>query len=195
MRACTKSCFALVAAQGMDLESAKLAVDSARDTQLITLNKLLTPPELGTGSRSGSDSDGADDAEAHLQPYAVEQEPAQPTTVGNGGGSSLKQRPGREGEAAGATALQAVAANLNSAEAHRTTSQPAARGTSLSEPHDTAPQASAAGARSSKSSADRFEGGSSKAQLDCARGAGCQSSRGGRQEHHAACSGAVPPEL
>ena len=52
-----------------------MAVDSAKDTQLITLNKLLTPPELGSGSRSGSDSD---DAEAHLQPYAVEHDAAGP---------------------------------------------------------------------------------------------------------------------
>ena len=61
--------------QGMELEAAKVAVDSAKDTQLITLNKLLTPPELGSGSRSGSDSD---DAEAHLQPYALEHDAAGP---------------------------------------------------------------------------------------------------------------------
>lgn len=59
----------------MDHEAAQLAVDSAKDTQLITLNKLLTPPELGTGSRSGSDSD---DAEAQLEPYAFEHDAAQP---------------------------------------------------------------------------------------------------------------------
>ncbi len=52
-----------------------MAVDSAKDTQLITLNKLLTPPELGSGSRSGSDSD---DAEAHLQPFALEHDAARP---------------------------------------------------------------------------------------------------------------------
>ena len=52
-----------------------MAVDSAKDTQLITLNKLLTPPELGTGSQSSSDSD---DAEAHLQPYALEHDAAGP---------------------------------------------------------------------------------------------------------------------
>ena len=69
LRACS-SCM-----QGMELEAAKVAVDSAKDTQLITLNKLLTPPELGSGSRSGSDSD---DAEAHLQPYALEHDAAGP---------------------------------------------------------------------------------------------------------------------
>ena len=60
--------------QGMELEAAKVAVASAKDTQLITLNKLLTPPELGSGRQSGSDSD----AEAHLQPYALEHDAAGP---------------------------------------------------------------------------------------------------------------------
>lgn len=109
-------------AQGMDLEAAKLAVDSAKDTQLITLNKLLTPPELGTGSRSGSGSDS--DAEAHLEPYAVEQDPAKPLNRTTGS-SSQKQRLEREGLAAGGTPLQLASARPSSAEAHKPASQPA----------------------------------------------------------------------
>lgn len=81
-------------AQGMDLEAAKVAVDSAKDTQLITMNKLLTPPELGTGSRSGSESDS--DAEAHLQPYAYEHDPAMPPDGQGGSSSSQRQHSERE---------------------------------------------------------------------------------------------------
>ena len=79
--------------QGMELGAAKVAVDSAKDTQLITLNKLLTPPELGSGSQSGSDSD---DAEAHLQPYALEHDAAGPAPGQQSGpaqGQSEEQAP------------------------------------------------------------------------------------------------------
>ncbi len=88
--------------QGMDLEAAKLAVDSAKDTQLITLNKLLTPPELGTGSRSGSESD--DDAEAHLEPYAYEHDAARRSLAQDG---SVSQRQG-QGKQSGAEARAAA---------------------------------------------------------------------------------------
>ena len=86
----------------MDLEAAKLAVDSAKDTQLITLNKLLTPLELGTGSRSGSQSD--DDAEAHMEPYAYEHDAARPSQAQDG---SVSQRQG-PAEQAGAGAETAA---------------------------------------------------------------------------------------
>lgn len=110
----------------MDLEAAKLAVDSAKDTQLITLNKLLTPPELGTGSRSGSESD--DDAEAHLEPYAYEHDAARPSQARDG---SASQRLGR-GKQAGAGAetvarpsepgkTQAAAARTGGSESARDT--------------------------------------------------------------------------
>ena len=66
-----------------------MAVDSAKDTQLITLNKLLTPPELGSGSRSGSDSD---DAEAHLQPYALEHDAAGPAPGQQSGAAQGKSK-------------------------------------------------------------------------------------------------------
>ena len=125
-------------AQGMDLEAAKLAVDAAKDTQLITLNKLLTPPELGTGSRCGSGSDS--DAEAHLEPYAVEQDPAKPSN-GNSGSSSRKQRPEKGGLAAGARAMQHASAKPSSAEAHKPASQPAAGESPSPAAKQTAPQA------------------------------------------------------
>ena len=55
--------------QGMEAEAAKAAAMRAKDTQLSTLTRLLSPPQLGGGERSDSD---ADDAEAHLQPYALQ---------------------------------------------------------------------------------------------------------------------------
>ena len=134
----------------MDLESAKLAVDSAKDTQLITLNKLLSPPELGTGSRSGSDSES--DAEAHLEPYAVEQEPAQPAN-GISGSSSQKQQPGKKGTASKAQILQAPAATPSPAKAvraHKPGLQPVAGGPTAPKALSAALQASAAGARSAE---------------------------------------------
>ncbi len=130
----------------MDLESAKLAVDSAKDTQLITLNKLLSPPELGTGSRSGSDSES--DAEAHLEPYAVEQDAAKPADGTSGGSSSRKQHPGAEGLASKAQKLLAAAARPRSAAALKRASQPVAGGPASPEARNAAPQASAAGTRS-----------------------------------------------
>ena len=105
----------------MDLEAAKLAVDGAKDTQLITMNKLLSPAKLGTGSRSGSDSE--EDPEAHLQPYAVEQEPAEPAN-GVSGSSSQKQRLEKPGSKAHAATLCAAAPRPVSAGARKTASQP-----------------------------------------------------------------------
>lgn len=55
--------------QGMDAEAAKAAAMRAKDTQLSTLTRLLSPPQLGSGERSDSD---ADDAEARMQPYALQ---------------------------------------------------------------------------------------------------------------------------
>jgi hypothetical protein len=57
----------------MDPASAVLAAAAAKDTTLSTLNKLLSPSELGDGGPSESD---ADEAEAHLEPYAVDHPPA-----------------------------------------------------------------------------------------------------------------------
>jgi hypothetical protein len=53
----------------MEPEAAKAAAMRAKDTQLSTLTRLLSPPALGSGERSDSD---ADDAEAHLEPFSVQ---------------------------------------------------------------------------------------------------------------------------
>ena len=52
----------------MEAFAAAMAAMRAKDTTLSTLSRMLAPPELGGGERSDSESD---DAEAHLQPYAV----------------------------------------------------------------------------------------------------------------------------
>ena len=57
----------------MEPASAVITAATAKDTTLSTLGKLLSPPKLGDGGSSESD---ADDAEAHLEPYAADQMPA-----------------------------------------------------------------------------------------------------------------------
>ncbi|BDA42593.1 probable ATP-dependent helicase hrq1 [Coccomyxa sp. Obi] len=63
----------LADASGMEPALAVMAAATAKDTTLSTLSKLLSPPKLDDGGPSDSD---ADDAEAHLQPYAADQMPA-----------------------------------------------------------------------------------------------------------------------
>ena len=63
----------------MEPDAAALLAASAKDTQLVTFNKLLTPPQLGDGGASDTD---ADDAAAHVAPYAVEHDPVPAATTG-----------------------------------------------------------------------------------------------------------------
>ena len=148
--------------QGMELEAAKVAVDSAKDTQLITLNKLLTPPELGSGSRSGSDSD---DAEAHLQPYALEHDAAGPASGQQSGPAQGQSKehtptaarlasepitnlPGSNSKASGGRQQRSELGSAPSSTGAQQRMQPSQRHSAAMAQHNSAVPAHAAGASS-----------------------------------------------